>query len=72
MEQMGGFEDRNVFLGNMMQVAIAKSSGEDISTFITDKAAKFRNIINAHPEYLENFKKDPEKTIQEMSSLLYH
>ena len=72
MEQMGSFEDRRVILGNLMQTSIAESNGEDISVFIENRAAEFRDIINTHPEYLDSFQKDPEKTIQKVSSLLYH
>lgn len=71
-QQMGGFEDIKVASANQMQMELAKMHGEDLGEFIATKARDFRNIVNAHPEYLEEYKNAPEATLRKIEPLLYH
>jgi hypothetical protein len=72
MEQMGGFEDRAVLLGNQMQLDLALLHGEDLGMFIENHAAEFRDIIQDHPEFLDEFAEQPEQTLKKIEPLLYH
>lgn len=69
---MGGFEDINVASANQMQMELATRHGEDIGVFIDTKAEEFRNIVQAHPEFLQDYKTAPEATLKKIEPLLYH
>lgn len=72
MEQMGGFQDEKVLIGNQMQMALASMHGEDIGDFIERHAQDFRNTINANPKFLEMYKENPEQALSEISKEIYH
>jgi hypothetical protein len=72
MEQMGGFEDRTVLLGNQMQASLASRHGEELDEFIERHAADFRVIVTGHPELFDEFAKAPEVALQKIEPLLYH
>lgn len=68
----GGFENRKVEQANQMQMQLADMHGEDIGDFINKRAEGFRNIVNEHPELLDEYQTAPEETLKKMGPLLYH
>ncbi len=55
-----------------MQMQLADMHGEDIVSFIENRAEGFRGIVAAHPELLEDFVVSPEETLKRIEPLLYH
>ena len=62
MEQMGGYEDRNVALGNQMQ----------IGDFIELHAEQFREIVTANPHFLEEYSHAPDSALEKVEKIIYH
>jgi hypothetical protein len=71
-QQMGGFEDMKVASANQMQMELASMHGQDFGDFIDTKAEEFRNIVRAHPEFLNEYQTAPEETLKKIEPLLYH
>lgn len=69
---MGSFEDVRLESANQMQMELAKMHGEELGDFIATRAGEFRDIVNSHPEYLEEYKNAPEATLRKIEPLLYH
>ena len=72
MEQMGGFEDRKVLLGNQMQMGLASLHGEDVGDFIERHAEDFRKFVDTNPDILDKFEKEPEEVLRQVGEVIYH
>jgi hypothetical protein len=75
--QMGGFENKKnevdvTASSNQMQMELAEKHNQDLSDFIDTKAEEFRVIVNAHPEFLEEYQTSPEEVLKKIEPLLYH
>lgn len=71
-QQIGGYDDKKVASTNQMQMQLASMHGQDFDEFISAKAEEFRNIVTAHPEFLEEYITAPEETLKKIEPLLYH
>lgn len=58
--------------GNLMQFKLAEKGGEELLDFIDKHGLQFRQALDAHPEYLEQFESDPDGVIEELSKIVYH
>ncbi len=72
MEQMGGYEDRNVALGNQMQMQLAEKHGEQLGDFIELHAEQFREIVTANPHFLEEYSHAPDSALEKVEKIIYH
>ena len=71
-QQLGGFENNRLEVTNQMQMQLASMHGEEMGYFIDKRAEGFRSLIDAHPEFLEQFEKEPQTTLKKIEPLLYH
>lgn len=56
-----------------MQLALAMAHDEDMERFIAEhRNDSFREVFEAHPEYVEQYKHDPEAVLKEISAQIYH
>lgn len=69
---MGGFENIKVASANQMQAELARIHNENLDNFIETKAEEFRAIVDAHPEFLEDYPNHPEEVLKKIDPLLYH
>lgn len=73
MEKFGtGNENTILATTNEMQIALAQLHGEALENFIETRASEFREIINGHPEYVEEFQNNPKSVLDKIEPLLYH
>jgi len=55
-----------------MQIALAKAHGEDIERFIAEHHNdSFRDFFEAHPEFVERYKYEPELVLHEIGEYVY-
>ena len=64
--------DKLAVLGNIMQVRLAEIHGEDFGDFLDSHADGFRVYAKEHPEIFEEYKRNPDVTLQEISENIYH
>jgi len=64
--------DREVAYTNIMQIMLADKRNEDISLFIERHSKEFRKILSEHPEYIEEFEVDADKTLEKISKSISH
>ncbi len=65
-------QNKSVLIANMMQIKLAQLHGESIDSFIEKHSSDFRNIINDHPEFIDDFEKDENKALKEVGDIIYH
>ena len=73
---MGGLEhiapeDQHRFLENMMQAEFAKRQHEDIALFVTEHGEEMREVLDAHPELVEEFEDDPDRALDHLGEYLH-
>lgn len=76
MEQMGGASlsqsEREVQMGNTIQIQLAQMHGEDLEVFAGVHGEEFRSLITTHPELVRKFEEDPQAALQEIEKIIYH
>lgn len=65
-------ENNRTLIGNMMQVELAERHGESIEDFITKHAGDFREVVDKHPEFLDEFEEDKELALKHVEDIVYH
>lgn len=64
--------ERNTLIGNIMQVELARIHEEAFDKFLETHAEGFRRMVDANPELIDEFEKDPEMTLAKISETIYH
>ena len=64
--------ERNTLIGNIMQAELARIHEEAFDKFLETHAEGFRNLMDANPELIDEFEKDPETTLAKISETIYH